>query len=157
EVSRRKRRAKNDRMDAEKLLAMLIRYHAGERRAWRGVRVPRVGEGDGRHLDPELDPLKDEKTTPNNRPRGLFGSQGIAIERVSRLGEAILELRTWDRRALPPELQRRLTREWERLRSVNREIHDLTRERAQRIRQGDPVHAVEPVRHLLTLRGIGVN
>lgn len=157
EVSRRKRRLKNDRLDGEKLLALLIRYHAGERRAWRVVRVPSVAEEDARHLHRELDQLKHERTTRINRLRGLLASQGIAIESVSRLAEAIPDLRTWDGKPLPAELQRRLMREWERLRSVNREIHDLTRERAQRIRQADPADAVEPVRQLLSLRGIGVN
>jgi transposase len=157
EVSRRKRRAKNDRLDGEKLLALLIRYHAGERRAWRVVRVPNVAEEDARHLHRELDQLKHERTTRINRLRGLLASQGIDIESLSRLAEAIPDLRTWNGKALPTELQRRLMREWERLRSVTREINDLSRERAQRIRRADPADTVEPVRQLLTLRGIGVN
>ena len=40
EVNRRARRAKTDRLDGDKLLAMLIRYGAGERRVWSVVRVP---------------------------------------------------------------------------------------------------------------------
>ena len=40
EVDRRLRRAKTDRIDAGKLLRMLIRYHGGERQLWRVVRVP---------------------------------------------------------------------------------------------------------------------
>ena len=40
EVNRRARRAKTDRMDVEKLLAMLLRYVGGERTVWRIVRVP---------------------------------------------------------------------------------------------------------------------
>jgi transposase len=39
EVSRRARRAKTDRLDAEALLEKLIRYAHGERRVWRVVRV----------------------------------------------------------------------------------------------------------------------
>ncbi|PMY05126.1 IS110 family transposase, partial [Pseudomonas sp. GW460-13] len=34
EVNRRARRAKTDRLDGDKLLSMLMRYHAGERRVW---------------------------------------------------------------------------------------------------------------------------
>jgi len=34
EVNRRARRAKTDRLDGDKLLAMLLRYAAGERRVW---------------------------------------------------------------------------------------------------------------------------
>jgi transposase len=35
EVDRRRRRAKTDRIDAGKLLRMLIRYHGGDRQLWR--------------------------------------------------------------------------------------------------------------------------
>ncbi len=41
EVNRRARRAKTDRLDGDKLLAMLLRYAGGERRVWSVVRVPR--------------------------------------------------------------------------------------------------------------------
>jgi transposase len=44
EVNRRARRAKNDRLDADKLLAMLQRYCAGERRVWSVLRTPTVQE-----------------------------------------------------------------------------------------------------------------
>src|SRR6266566_2451936 len=40
EVNRRLRRAKSDRLDARKLLGMLLRYHAGEQKVWSVVRVP---------------------------------------------------------------------------------------------------------------------
>ncbi|KPK25218.1 MAG: hypothetical protein AMK69_14855, partial [Nitrospira bacterium SG8_3] len=40
EVNRRKRRAKTDRIDGRKLLNMLMRYQAGERRHWSVVNVP---------------------------------------------------------------------------------------------------------------------
>ena len=39
-VERRGRRAKTDRLDAEKLLSMLIRWHQGEPYVWRVVNVP---------------------------------------------------------------------------------------------------------------------
>src|SRR5262245_37650167 len=40
EVNRRKRRAKSDHLDAAKLVSMLLRYHAGEKKVWSVVRVP---------------------------------------------------------------------------------------------------------------------
>jgi len=43
-VSRRKRRAKTDRLDAEQLLRQLMRHHDGERGCWGVVRVPSVAE-----------------------------------------------------------------------------------------------------------------
>src|SRR5262249_28013648 len=50
EVSRRKRRAKSDRLDAEKLLDMLMRWHNGEKKVWAVVHVPTVEVEDGRQL-----------------------------------------------------------------------------------------------------------
>src|SRR5438034_8845118 len=40
EVNRRQRRAKTDRLDALKLLSMLMRYMGGERRVWTVLHVP---------------------------------------------------------------------------------------------------------------------
>jgi len=42
EVNRRARRAKTDRLDAVKLVLMLIRVWSGEARVWREVHVPPV-------------------------------------------------------------------------------------------------------------------
>src|ERR1700733_3544906 len=42
EVNRRQRRAKTDRLDAGKLLGLLLRYHGGECKVWSVVRVPSV-------------------------------------------------------------------------------------------------------------------
>jgi hypothetical protein len=50
EVNRRARRAKTDRLDAGKLVTMLVRYHSGERKAWSVVRVPSGDDEDARQL-----------------------------------------------------------------------------------------------------------
>ncbi len=55
EVNRRRRRAKNDRLDAGRLLAMRIRHAAGERTLWSVVNPPSVEVEDedkrsGRHV-----------------------------------------------------------------------------------------------------------
>ena len=67
EVSRRKRRVKTDRLDAGKLVQMLMRYCWGERKVWGVVRVPSVEDEDGRHLHRELETLKKERTMHRNR------------------------------------------------------------------------------------------
>ena len=58
EVNRRRRRAKNDRLDAGRLLAMRIRHAAGERTLWSVVNPPSVEDEDARHLHRELSTLK---------------------------------------------------------------------------------------------------
>ena len=57
EVSRRKKRAKTDRIDARKLLMMLMRYHGGERRLWSVVNVPGENDENERNLNRELEAL----------------------------------------------------------------------------------------------------
>jgi transposase len=72
EVNRRKRRTKTDRLDAGKLLSLLLRYHGGERHVWNVVRVPTVVDEDARQLHRELQELKDERTEHINRIKGLL-------------------------------------------------------------------------------------
>ena len=51
EVNRRARRAKTDRLDAVKLVLMLVRACSGEARVWREVRVPSAAAEAARHWD----------------------------------------------------------------------------------------------------------
>jgi len=83
EVNRRKRRAKTDRIDAGKLLGMLMRYHGGEKKVWSVVRVPSEEVEDGRNLGCELRVLKGERTMHINRIKGLLIQQGVVIKRPS--------------------------------------------------------------------------
>ncbi|MCP4647389.1 MAG: transposase, partial [bacterium] len=83
EVNRRKRRAKTDRIDAGKLLGMLLRYHGGEKKVWSVVRVPSESEEDGRNLGRELEVLKRERTMHSNRIKGLLIQQGLRIKNLN--------------------------------------------------------------------------
>jgi transposase len=66
EVSRRARQAKTDRLDADKLLAMLIRHHAGER-VWSVLREPSREDEDARREHRELQRLSHERIAHTNR------------------------------------------------------------------------------------------
>jgi len=81
EVNRRARRAKTDRLDADKLLSMLIRYHADEPRVWSVVRVPTLEEEDARRAHRELGRLGHERTAhiTSNRIMDNGGNQEKAI------------------------------------------------------------------------------
>lgn len=157
EVNRRQRRAKTDRLDASKLLALLLRYHGGERQVWSIVRVPSVKDEEARQLHRELQELKDERTEHINRVKGLLASQGLAVAEVNRhFAEWLQQARLWDGSAVPQELQRRLLRELERWQLLDRQVKSLEDERRQRIRCDDTPH-VDKVRALLNLWGIGLN
>ena len=157
EVNRRKRRVKSDKLDADKLVNMLMRYRAGERKVWSVVWVPSVADEDQRQLHRELQELKDDQTRHNNRIKGLLASQGLALEVVDELLPSWLgAARLWDGTALGVDLQRRLVREYERWQFVHRQVLDLTRERRRRMLCDATAH-VDKVRRLLGLAGIGVN
>jgi transposase len=72
EVNRRQRRAKTDRLDVRKLLTMLLRHSAGEKKVWSVVRVPSVEEEDRRQLHRELTTAKQDRTRIMNRIKGLL-------------------------------------------------------------------------------------
>ena len=71
EVNRRARRAKTDRLDADKLLALLIRHHAGER-VWSVLREPSVEDEDARREHRELERLTHERIAHTNRISSLL-------------------------------------------------------------------------------------
>jgi transposase len=156
EVNRRKRRVKSDKLDANKLVNMLIRYHAGESKVWSVVWAPSVAAEDQRQLHRELQELKDDQTRHSNRIKGLLAGQGLALEVVELLPEWLAAARLWDGSVLGADLQGRLVREYERWQFVHRQILDLSRERRRRMLCDETAH-VGMVRRLLGLAGIGVN
>jgi transposase len=156
EVSRRLRRAKTDRMDATRLLLLLVRFFGGERRVWSVVRVPSVAEEDRRHLHRELLTMKRDRTRLANRIQGLLASQGLRVDWRKPLPVQLDTLRLWDGTALPKGLRERLDQEWERLELLNRQIEALETARRDQIRAGGDA-AIQKVQQLLSLQGIGSN
>jgi transposase len=155
EVNRRLRRAKTDRVDAGKLLSMLVRYHGGEHHLWRVVRVPSREDEDRRHLHRELEALKSERTRHRNRIHGILIQQGLRVRNPStkKFVRELELMRTWDGRGLPAEMKVRLVRVHERLRMVEDQISCLVKEKTQRLKEEDPRMA--QVAQLLRLPGIG--
>jgi len=156
EVNRRAKRAKTDRMDANKLLTMLIRYHEGETRVWYILHVPSVPEEDDRQLHRELAALKKDHTEYTNRIKGLLASQGVKMSVRSKFPDRLGDVRMWDGNPLPANLQARLLREYQRTSSLEQQIDELNAEREKAIREGQG-EALDQVRRLLSLRGIGPN
>ena len=156
EVDRRKRRRKTDRLDAGRLVRMLMRYHGGEERLWSVVRVPSFEDEDARHLHRELEGLKKERTRHRNRIRGILIQQGLRVTNPSKrkFVEELDSLRTWDDRELPVDMKGRLVREYQRLRMVDDQIKALEKEKTQRLSNPDTVK-LRKVAQLRSLYGIG--
>jgi transposase len=154
EVNRRQRRAKSDRLDARKLLTMLLRYHTGERRVWHVVHVPTPEAEDRRQLHRELLTTKRDRARVTNRIKGLLASQGIPLATLAHFSTALSALRTGEGRPLGPALRARLEREWTKVLLLTQQIRGLEAARRELLRTGtDP--AVRQVRQLLALRAIG--
>jgi transposase len=157
EVNRRKRRAKSDRLDAAKLVSMLLRYHAGETKVWSVVRVPTAADEDRRQLHRELIAVQDERTEHVNRIKAFLAGQGIVLATVTANFPTVLAtLRCWDGSELGPDLKQRLLREFARWQLAEQQVKELEMERKRRIRCDDTPH-VEAVRRLLELGGIGLS
>jgi len=156
EVNRRKRRAKTDRIDAGKLLGMLMRYHGGEKKVWSVVRVPSEEAEDGKNLGRELEVLKKERTMHSNRIKGLLIQQGIVIKRlnVKRFLSELEGCRTWDGKKLPIDFKARMVREHQRLKAVDEQMRVVKKERKKRVESGDKT-CYRQVAQLMKLRGIG--
>jgi transposase len=157
EVNRRCRRAKTDRLDAQKLLTQLIRFTQGEQTALSVLRVPSPEQEDVRQGPRELTGLKKERTLHTNRLKGLLASQGVRLPVRRDFLEQLEQVRLWDGRPVPDQLKQRLQREYERLLLLQQQIKDLERRRREALRQASLPQDQQKVQKLLRLRAIGDN
>lgn len=161
EVNRRKRRAKTDRLDLEKLDSVLARLERGEADACRVVQVPSVEEEDARQLERELERLRKESTAHNNRIKALLVSRGIRDfepMRGDRI-EALSKVRCWDGQPLGSRLLAELIRECQRLEFLLNQIGkvEVERDKLLDLQQPAPEPATirDKMHRLIQLRGIG--
>ena len=132
EVSRRKKRVKTDRLDALKLVAMLIRVWQGEARVWREVRVPTVAAEAARHVSRERTALIQERTALTNQLRGWLATWGTPLPAERRDGWWTT-VRTWDGAPVPMELQARLARAEARVQLLTTHIDALEAQQHQAV------------------------
>lgn len=154
EINRRARRAKSDAIDVTKLLMMLMRYHLGERELWSVVNVPTLDDEDRRQPYRDRLQLVGERTEHSNRIKGLLATLGVDVLVDEELPGLLDQVRQWDGTTLPAELKGRLLREFERWVLVDKQIRDLGNRQHRDVRDDD-AFAVDQVRRLLDLKGIG--
>jgi transposase len=131
EVPRRARRRKTDRLDLVKLMALLLRWANGERKAWSIVRVPSAEAEDVRQLSRAIERLKAERGRHRTRIQSLLATQGLRVAAIGGHGwaECVAGLRTWDGRPLGRWLQSDLVLEGARLAQVEAQLGALKEER----------------------------
>ena len=154
-TSRRRRRAKTDKIDGEALVRALLAYKRGEPRVCAMLRVPTPEEEDRRRLVRERKTLTNERVRHVNRIKGLLFGQGVSgYEPLNRDRRRRLEeLVTGDGRPLPPALKAQISRELDRLELVIAQIKDVEEARnAMLVAAAASSHGPAL---LLNLKGIG--
>ena len=161
-TSRRRRRAKTDKIDGEALVRALLAHKRGEPRVCAMVRTPTPEEEDRRRLCRERKTLTNERVQHVNRIKGLLFSQGISgyepLRRNRR--QRLDELKTGDARPLPSHLKAQISRELDRLELLLEQIKAVEIERDALISamkpEGMNADAVRSPPAMLTkLNGIG--
>ena len=157
EVNRRKRRAKTDRLDAKKLLSMLLRYRLyGETTLWSVVRVPSEEDEARRRHHRNEERLKKERRQHLVRMKSLLVLNGVNPARRPTDWRAV---RDWDGRPLPAEVIRELEQEQARLDVVVAQLNELKEVRTCRLRAAQKTAAASSAERwavkLAGVKGVG--
>jgi len=155
-TSRRRRRAKTDKIDGEALLRALMAYKRGEPRVCAMVRAPTPQEEDRRRIGRERKTLTRERVEHVNRIKGLLFAQGICTydPMLRNRRQRLSELKTGDGRPLPGHLKKQISRELDRLELLLQQIKAVEAERDALLAAMDD-SAPAPASMLMSLKGIG--
>lgn len=156
-TSRRRRRAKTDRIDGEALLRALLAHKRGEPRVCAMVRPPTPEEEDRRRLCRERKTLISERVEHVNRIKGLLFAQGVSdyepLRRDRR--QRFDELKTGDGRSLSTHLKTQIGRELDRLELLLTQIKQTEVERDALLAVQQTAQPAPAGKMLLDLKGIG--
>jgi transposase len=153
EVNRKARRVKTDRIDACKLLELLVRHLVhGEKKPWIVLHVPSEAEELRRRLHRGTERLKKERTGHLCRIKSLLVTLGIRVQRIRKVPlKAVVD---WKGRPLPEALRQELELEYRRLELVDEQLEQLDQQR-QRHMQAPTNRAEQAAVKLEGFRGLG--
>jgi transposase len=152
EVNRRARRTKTDRLDATKLVRMLVRVCAGDRGAWAEVRVPTVAAEAARHVSRERTALTQEQTRLRHQIGSWLATWGCRVPPpMRRQPEWWTHARDGADAPLPRAVQARLARADARLAVIAEQIATIAVEQTRLTQQADPTSARA---RLVQLKGV---
>jgi transposase len=151
-VDRRARRTKTDRVDARKLLMMLLRVCAGESHVWREVRVPTAAAEAARHRSRERGTLVAEHTRLCNQIGSWLATYGCVVAgRGQQAAQWWTAVRDWQGALLPADVQARLARTVARRAVVVAQIAELDALQQAAVADAPPA---TPLSRLTQLRGV---
>lgn len=152
EVNRRARRTKTDRIDALKLVMMLVRRCGGEARVFAEVRVPTAEAEAARHQSRERTALVQERTRLRNQIGSWLATCGCRVTARTRQQAAWWTgVRDWADAPLPIPVQARIARAAARLAVVAEQIATIDARQTATVRQAEPGSALA---RLVQLKGV---
>src|SRR3954470_1775642 len=156
-TSRRRRRAKTDKIDGEALIRTLLAYKRGEPRVCAMVKAPTPREEDERRIGRERKVLTAERVAHINRIKGLLFAKGISdYDPMHRHRRSRLDaLSTGDGRPLPQHLKAQISRELDRLELLLEQLEAVEAERDALLAAIEGPDKPASAALLLGLRGVG--
>lgn len=152
EVNRRARRTKTDRIDAVKLVLMLVRVEGGEGGVWHDVRVPTAAAEGARHVSRERTALAREQTRLRNQIGSWLATCGCVVSGRQRRAATWWDAaRDWRGDPLPVPVQARIARAEARLALVTTQMDTLEAQQAAALGAAAPASAL---RRLVQLKGV---
>ncbi len=155
DVNRRARRAKTDRLDADKLLDRLRRYTRGEEEVWSVVHVPDLEAEDLRRLQREADRLKLERSEHSVRIRSILATYGLGDLSADEGVRRLKRLRCPAGYALGKYTLAEIRMISERKKLAEKQLKEVQKIRRELERGPADFKSVRSVLLLLALRGIG--
>jgi transposase len=157
-VSREKRRAKTDRVDAEMLLRVFLGWLRGERGHCSMVAVPTIEAEDARRPGREREALVAERTRIINRMKADMARLGVHgfKPHLRSAPKKLASVQTPEGVAIPPNTMAELERDMVRLAVLREQIAAIERTRLERIDNAphDEPHAM--IRLLARVLGLGI-
>jgi transposase len=150
EVNRKARRVKTDRLDARKLVLMLVRACTGEVGVWPEVRVPTEADEGARHVSRERQQLTQDATRVTNQMRSWVATWGCRLP-ARRVGAWWTTVQDWAGRALPAPVQARLARADARLAVIASQIAEVEARQRGQVKTAPPGSALA---QLVQLKGV---
>ena len=157
-VSRERKRAKTDRLDAAMLMRVFLGWLRGERGHCGMVTIPTMAEEDARRPSRERENLINERTRIKNRMTSALVRLGIHgfKPHLRRASERLADLRTAEGTSLPTNMSEELRRDMARLALVRDQIDTIEKTRVERIERAPDTEPNAMVRLLARVIGVGI-
>lgn len=153
EVPRRARKRKTDRLDAQKLLRLLLRQELwGEQGAFSAVRVPDEAQEAQLRTHRERERLVKERTAHRARLKSLLVLHGVVVGNPRKV--KVETVKRWDGNTLPEPWQEEYRREQQRLKLVEEQLQGVERQQVQALKQPETT-AQQKAAKLCRLKAVG--